>query len=137
MSDASNAIFSSIRDAADVNIADLRTGSALSRSWLGWVPLSPVFISFPQLMQVILSPRRTWTPLHLWHGSLVSVPPFARRDAPLLILLTTLLLLLSSSEEAMIEYLLLTNFFFVVHFLSNLLYLSHFVVPIASAKWAS
>jgi hypothetical protein len=71
----------------------------------------PVFTSLPQLMQVILSPRRTWTPLHLWHGSLVSVPPLDRRDAPVLIPLTL------SSEEAMVEYLLLTNFFLMLHFL--------------------
>jgi hypothetical protein len=105
-SDASNAIFSSIRDAADVNTADLRIGSVFSRSVFGW--MSALFTSLPQLMQVIFSPRRTWTPLHLGHGSLVSVPPFARRDAPVLILLTL------SSEEAIVEYLLLTNFFFML-----------------------
>jgi hypothetical protein len=116
ISDASSAIFSSIRDAADVNTVDLCAGTALSRSAFGWVP-PPVFTSLPQLMQVILSPRRTWTPLHLWHGSLVSVPPFARRDAPVLILLTTLL----SSEEAMGDYLLLTNFFFMLKFFFGLL----------------
>src|ERR671916_211456 len=108
ISDASRAIFSSIRDAADVNTAALRDGDASSRS--AFVGVSPpalppppplaIFTSLPQLIQVILSPRRTWTPLHLWHGSLVSVPPLANRDAPVLILLTTL----SSEEEVMVEY---------------------------------
>jgi hypothetical protein len=63
ISDAISATFSSIRDAADVKTADVRAGAALSRSALGWLP--DVFTSLPQLMQVILSPRRTWTPLHL------------------------------------------------------------------------
>jgi hypothetical protein len=107
ISDAISAIFSSIRDAADVNTDDARAGSALSRSALGWLPAA-VFTSLPQLMQVIFSPRRTWTPLHLGHGTLVSVPPLARREAPVLILLTL------SSEEAMVECLLLTNFFFML-----------------------
>jgi hypothetical protein len=83
---------------------------------LGWLPAAAaaaaaaaaVFISLPQLMQVIFSPRRTWTPLHLGHGTLVSVPPLARREAPVLILLTL------SSEEAMVECLQLTNFFFML-----------------------
>src|SRR5687767_8283311 len=109
ISDAISAIFSSIRDAADVNTDDARAGAALSRSALGWLPAAAVFTSLPQLMQVIFSPRRTWTPLHLGHGTLVSVPPFARREAPVLILLLTL-----SSEEAMVECLLLTNFFFML-----------------------
>jgi hypothetical protein len=110
ISDAISAIFSSIRDAADVNTDDARAGAALSRSVLGWLPAAAaVFTSLPQLMQVIFSPRRTWTPLHLGHGTLVSVPPFARREAPVLILLT-----LSSEEEAMVEYLLLANFFFML-----------------------
>jgi hypothetical protein len=108
ISDAISAIFSSIRDAADVNTDDARAGAALSRSALGWLPAAAVFISLPQLMQVIFSPRRTWTPLHLGHGTLVSVPPLARREAPVLILLTL------SSEEAMVECLLLTNFFFML-----------------------
>jgi hypothetical protein len=108
ISDAISAIFSSIRDAADVNTDDARAGAALSRSALGWLPAAAVFTSLPQLMQVIFSPRRTWTPLHLGHGTLVSVPPFARREAPVLILLTL------SSEEAMVECLLLTNFFFML-----------------------
>jgi hypothetical protein len=108
ISDAISAIFSSIRDAADVNTDDARAGAALSRSELGWLPAAAVFTSLPQLMQVIFSPRRTWTPLHLGHGTLVSVPPFARREAPVLILLTL------SSEEAMVECLLLTNFFFML-----------------------
>jgi hypothetical protein len=108
ISDAISAIFSSIRDAADVNTDDARAGAALSRSALGWLPAAAVFTSLPQLMQVIFSPRRTWTPLHLGHGTLVSVPPFARREAPVLILLTL------SSEEAMVEYLLLANFFFML-----------------------
>src|SRR5687768_14365600 len=108
ISDAISAIFSSIRDAADINTADARAGATLSRSALGWLPAA-VFASLPQLMQVIFSPRRTWTPLHLGHGTLVSVPPFARREAPVLILLT-----LSSEEEAMVECLLLTNFFFML-----------------------
>jgi hypothetical protein len=56
-----------------------------------------------------LSPRRTWTPLHLWHGSLVSVPPLANRDAPVLILLTTL----SSEEEVMVEYIFAADKFFL------------------------
>jgi len=107
ISDAISAIFSSIRDAVDVNTDDARAGAALSRSALGWLPAA-VFISLPQLMQVIFSPRRTWTPLHLGHGTLVSVPPLARREAPVLILLTL------SSEEAMVECLLLTNFFFML-----------------------
>jgi len=109
ISDAISAIFSSIRDAADVNTDDARAGAALSRSALGWLPAAAVFTSLPQLMQVIFSPRRTWTPLHIGHGTLVSVPPFARREAPVLILLLTL-----SSEEAMVECLLLTNFFFML-----------------------
>jgi hypothetical protein len=111
ISDAISAIFSSIRDAVDVNTDDARAGAALSRSALGWLPAAAaaaVFTSLPQLMQVIFSPRRTWTPLHLGHGTLVSVPPFARREAPVLILLTL------SSEEAMVECLLLTNFFFML-----------------------
>src|SRR5688572_6939296 len=108
ISDAISAIFSPIRDAADVNTDDARAGAALSRSALGWLPAAAVFTSLPQLMQVIFSPRRTWTPLHLGHGTLVSVPPFARREAPVLILLTL------SSEEAMVECLLLTNFFFML-----------------------
>src|SRR5215210_5367554 len=97
ISDAISATFSSIKDAADVKSVDLLAGAALSSSAFGWV--RAVFTSFPQLMQVIFSPRRTWTPPHLWHGSLVSVPPLARREAPVLILLTL------SSEEAMVEYL--------------------------------
>jgi len=109
ISDAISAIFSSIRDAVDVNTDDARAGAALSRSALGWLPAAAaVFISLPQLMQVIFSPRRTWTPLHLGHGTLVSVPPLARREAPVLILLTL------SSEEAMVECLQLTNFFFML-----------------------
>src|SRR5919112_1530256 len=120
ISDASRAIFSSIRDATDVNTAVLRDGIASSRSaFAGVSPLPPpaLFTSLPQLMQVILSPRRTWTPLHLWHGSLVSVPPLAKSDAPVLILLTIL-----SSEEVMVEYFLLsTNFFFMLHILFDLI----------------
>ena len=38
ISDAISAIFSSIRDAADVNTDDARAGAALSRSALGWLP---------------------------------------------------------------------------------------------------
>ena len=78
----------------------------LALHWAGYLLLPPpVFTSLPQLMQVIFSPRRTWTPLHLGHGTLVSVPPFARREAPVLILLTL------SSEEAMVEGLLPHKFF--------------------------
>jgi hypothetical protein len=105
-SDAINATFSSIEHAADVKSVDLLAGAALSSSVFGWV--RAVLISLPQLMQVIFSPRRTWTPPHFWHGSLVSVPPFARREAPVLILL------ILSSEEAMLEYLRQTNFFFTL-----------------------
>src|SRR5215211_9538570 len=107
ISDAISATFSSITDTTDVKSADLLTGAAASsRSAFGWV--RAVFTSLPQLMQVIFSPKRTWTPPHLWHGSLVSVPPLAKREAPALILLTL------SSEEAMVEYLLQANFFFVL-----------------------
>src|SRR5918994_175061 len=101
ISDASDAIFSSITDIADARTTDLRAGGpTLSCSAFGLMlaaaAAAAVFTSLPQLMQVILSPKRTWTPLHLGHGSLVSVPPFARRDAPVLILLAV------SSDEAML-----------------------------------
>jgi hypothetical protein len=59
-------------------------------------------------MQVILSANCTCTPEHLWHGSLVRVPPFTKREAAALILLTL------SSEEDMIKHWLTTNFFFVL-----------------------
>src|SRR5215212_1104320 len=100
ISDAISATFSSIKVTTDAKRADLLIGATAaassSRSAFGWV--RAVFTSLPQLMQVILSPKRTWTPPHLWHGSLVSVPPLAKREAPALILLTL------SSEEAIVEY---------------------------------
>jgi hypothetical protein len=47
--------------------------------------------------------------LHLGHGSLVSVPPFARREAPVLILLTF------SSGEVILILLTDRKFFSYVH----------------------
>jgi hypothetical protein len=40
----------------------------------------------PQLMQVVLSANRTWTPPHFGHGSFVRVPPLTSSEAAVLIL---------------------------------------------------
>jgi hypothetical protein len=102
ISELRRATFPSIIDTVDARTSDLRAGVAPSSCRSGYgrkrALAVVVFTSLPQLMQVVLSPRRTWTPLHLVHGSLVRVPPFAKREAPVLILLTF------SSEEVIAHY---------------------------------
>jgi hypothetical protein len=58
-------------------------------------------------MQVVLSAKRTWTPPHFGHASLVSVPPFTSSEAADLILPTP-------SSEDMTGYWQPANFFFVL-----------------------
>src|ERR687887_1527690 len=97
-------IFSSISNPADASPTEPCAGIVFSGSTFCVVP---AFISLPQLMQVVLSAKRTWTPPHFGHGSPVRVPPFTRSEAADLILPEL-------SSEDMSDYWQPANFFFVL-----------------------
>src|SRR5687767_9195525 len=77
-----SAIFSSMIEVIDASPVDPCAG-AFSGSAFCW---APAFSSLPQLMHVVLSAKRTCTPPHFLHASLVRVPPFTMSEAADLIL---------------------------------------------------